>query len=88
MKVTLADGTEQKTGAIRILINMMQSLRKEYPADFVACVFDAKGPTFRDEIYPQYKAHRDPMPTTCAARLRPSTRWCACWAGPCWMCRA
>ena len=52
----------QKTGAIRIMINMMNSLRKEVPADYVACVFDAKGPTFRDAIYPEYKAHRDPMP--------------------------
>ena len=62
MSVTLADGTVQKTGAIRIIINMLNSLRKEVPADFVACVFDAKGPTFRDDIYPQYKAQRAPMP--------------------------
>ena len=71
MKVTLPDGTEQKTGAIRILINMMQSLRKEVPADYVACVFDAKGPTFRDEIYPQYKANRDPMPDELRSQIAP-----------------
>ena len=61
MSITLADGTVQKTGAIRIIINMMNSLRKDHPADYYACVFDAKGPTFRDAIYPQYKANRDPM---------------------------
>jgi DNA polymerase-1 len=71
MKITLPDGREQKTGAIRIMINMMQSLRKEVPADFVACVFDAKGPTFRDAIYPQYKAHRDPMPEELRSQIEP-----------------
>ncbi|MDZ4123342.1 MAG: hypothetical protein U1E02_04065, partial [Hydrogenophaga sp.] len=51
MSTTLPDGTVQKTGAIRILINMMQKLLKDHPADHAACVFDAKGPTFRDAIY-------------------------------------
>ncbi|WP_138516771.1 DNA polymerase I [Rhodoferax bucti] len=71
MSVTLPDGTAQKTGAVRIMINMMNSLRKEYPADYVACVFDAKGPTFRDEIYPEYKAHRDPMPDDLRSQIAP-----------------
>lgn len=71
MSVTLPDGTVQKTGAVRIMINMMNSLRKEYPADYVACVFDAKGPTFRDEIYPEYKAHRDPMPDDLRSQIAP-----------------
>jgi DNA polymerase I len=71
MSITLPDGTVQKTGAIRIMINMMNSLRKDYPADFVACVFDAKGPTFRDEIYPQYKANRDPMPDDLRSQIAP-----------------
>jgi DNA polymerase-1 len=71
MKITLADGREQKTGAIRIMINMMQSLRKEVRADYVACVFDAKGPTFRDAIYPAYKAHRDPMPDDLRSQIAP-----------------
>ena len=71
MSITLPDGTIQKTGAIRILVNMMQSLRKEYPAHYVACVFDAKGPTFRDAIYPQYKAHRDPMPDDLRSQIAP-----------------
>ena len=71
MKVTLSDGTEQKTGAIRIMINMMQALRKEVRADYVACVFDAKGPTFRDEIYPQYKAQRASMPDDLRSQIAP-----------------
>ncbi|QTN29708.1 DNA polymerase I [Rhodoferax sp. AJA081-3] len=71
MSITLPDGTVQKTGAIRIMVNMMQSLRKEYPAQYVACVFDAKGPTFRDTIYPQYKANRDPMPDDLRSQIAP-----------------
>ncbi len=71
MSTTLPDGTVQKTGAIRILINMMQSLRKEHPAEYVACVFDAKGPTFRDTIYPAYKANRDPMPDDLRSQIAP-----------------
>ena len=71
MSTTLPDGTLQKTGAIRIMINMMQSLRKEVPADYVACVFDAKGPTFRDTIYPEYKANRSPMPDDLRSQIAP-----------------
>ena len=71
MSITLPDGTVQKTGAIRIMVNMMQSLRKEYPAHYAACVFDAKGPTFRDAIYPLYKAHRDPMPDDLRSQIAP-----------------
>ncbi|MDZ7921606.1 DNA polymerase I [Rhodoferax sp.] len=71
MSIKLPDGTVQKTGAIRIMINMMNSLRKEVPADYVACVFDAKGPTFRDAIYPEYKAHRDPMPDDLRSQIAP-----------------
>ncbi len=71
MSVTLPDGTVQKTGAIRIIINMLQSLRKDFPADYLACVFDAKGPTFRDDIYPEYKQHRSPMPDDLRAQIEP-----------------
>ncbi len=71
MSTTLPDGTVQKTGAIRIMINMLQSLRKDFPSDFAACVFDAKGPTFRDALYPQYKAHRSPMPDDLRSQIEP-----------------
>ena len=65
------DPASSPTGAIRGMVNMMQSLRKEVPADFAACVFDAKGPTFRDAIYPDYKGHRSPMPDDLRAQIEP-----------------
>ncbi|MDM7950217.1 DNA polymerase I [Hydrogenophaga sp.] len=71
MSTTLADGTVQKTGAIRILINMMQKLIKDYPSAYAACVFDAKGPTFRDAIYPAYKEQRSPMPDDLRSQIAP-----------------
>jgi len=71
MSATLPDGTVQKTGAIRIIINMLQSLRKEFPSDYAACIFDAKGPTFRDDLYPQYKATRSPMPDDLRSQIEP-----------------
>ena len=63
------DPTSPATGAIRGIINMLQSLQKEHPADYVACVFDAPGPTFRDVVYPDYKAHRSPMPDDLRAQI-------------------
>ncbi|AOF85043.1 DNA polymerase I [Hydrogenophaga sp. RAC07] len=71
MSTTLPDGTVLKTGAIRIMINMMQKLRKDVRADYAACVFDAKGPTFRDALYPDYKANRSPMPDDLRAQIGP-----------------
>jgi DNA polymerase I len=71
MSTTLPDGTVQKTGAIRILINMMQKLLNDYPSTYAACVFDAKGPTFRDAIYPEYKAQRSPMPDDLRSQIAP-----------------
>ena len=59
------------TGAIRGMVNMMRSLRKEIPADYAVCIFDAKGPTFRDAIYPEYKAQRSPMPDDLRAQIPP-----------------
>ncbi|MDO8372551.1 MAG: DNA polymerase I, partial [Polaromonas sp.] len=59
------------TGAIRGMVNMMQKLRKDVRADFAACVFDAKGPTFRDALYPDYKAQRSPMPDDLRSQVEP-----------------
>ena len=50
---------------------MMERLRKDIPADFAVCVFDAKGPTFRDEIYPEYKQNRSPMPDDLRSQIQP-----------------
>ena len=67
-----ADRASQPTGAIRGMINMLNSLRKDYPeAQHVACVFDASGPTFRDDIYPDYKAQRAPMPDDLRSQIEP-----------------
>ena len=52
----------EPTGAIRGFVSMLRLLRQQVPADYLACVFDAKGKTFRDDIYPEYKATRSPMP--------------------------
>ncbi|MGS5086582.1 DNA polymerase I [Hydrogenophaga sp. A37] len=71
MSTTLPDGTVQKTGAIRIMINMMQKLLKDHPFAYGACVFDAKGGTFRDVIYPEYKAQRSPMPDDLRSQIAP-----------------
>ncbi|WP_341902557.1 DNA polymerase I [Polaromonas sp. YR568] len=71
LRAVPGDPTSPATGAIRGMINMMQSLRKEVRADYVACVFDAKGPTFRDALYPQYKANRSPMPDDLRAQIEP-----------------
>ncbi len=71
LRAVPGDPGSAPTGAIRGMINMLQSLRKEVRADFVACVFDAKGPTFRDTLYPEYKAHRSPMPDDLRAQIAP-----------------
>ena len=68
------DPTSQATGAIRGMVNMLQSLRREYPTHHAVCVFDAKGPTFRDEIYPEYKATRSPMPDDLRSQIEPIHR--------------
>ena len=62
LRAVPGDPASPATGAIRGMINMMQKLRRDIRADYAACVFDAPGGTFRDEIYPDYKATRSPMP--------------------------
>ncbi len=59
----------EPTGAIFGVANMLNKLRDEYPADYSACVFDPKGKTFRDEIYPEYKANREKMPEDLAHQI-------------------
>ena len=49
----------------------LATLREQYPAEHAACVFDAPGPTFRDEWYPQYKGHRAPMPEPLVQQIEP-----------------
>jgi DNA polymerase-1 len=59
------------TGAIHGVVNMMGWLREHIQAEHAVCVFDAKGPTFRDEWYPAYKAHRPPMPDDLRSQIEP-----------------
>jgi len=61
----------QPTGAIQGVLNMLRRLQKDYPADYSACVFDAKGKTFRDDWYPEYKANRPSMPDDLRAQIEP-----------------
>lgn len=71
LRAVPGDSTSAATGAIRGMINMMQALRKEVHADYAACIFDASGPTFRDAIYPEYKAQRAPMPDDLRSQIDP-----------------
>ena len=71
LRAVPGDAASPPTGAIRGMINMLQKLRKDVPAEYAACVFDAHGPTFRDLIYPEYKGHRSPMPDDLRAQIEP-----------------
>ena len=61
----------EPTGAIYGVLNMLRKLRADYPADYSACVFDAKGKTFREDWYPEYKAHRPAMREDLVAQIAP-----------------
>jgi DNA polymerase-1 len=61
----------EPTGAIHGVLNMLRKLRADYPSDYSLCVFDAKGKTFRDDWYPQYKANRAPMPDDLRMQIEP-----------------
>ena len=59
------------TGAVKGVVNMMRSLAKDYASANIVVVFDAKGPTFRNEMYVEYKAHRPPMPDDMRPQIEP-----------------
>ncbi len=59
------------TGAMHGMVNMLRRLRADYPAAYIACVFDAKGKTFRDDLYPEYKATRPSMPSDLSLQIEP-----------------
>ena len=61
----------EPTGAIYGVINMLRKLRSDYKPDYLACVMDAKGKTFRDDWYPEYKATRTPMPDDLRVQIEP-----------------
>ena len=59
------------TGAVKGVINMMRRLQKDYPESTLVVVFDAKGKTFRDDMYSEYKANRPPMPDDLRLQIEP-----------------
>lgn len=61
----------EPTGAIYGVLSMLRRLHKDYQAHYSACVFDAKGKTFRDDLYAEYKANRPPMPSDLMAQITP-----------------
>lgn len=67
----LANSKGLQTGAVKGVLNMLKSLRKQYPESPFAVVFDAKGGTFRDEMFAEYKANRPPMPEELRGQVEP-----------------
>lgn len=67
--LSTADG--RPTGAITGVLNMIRSLKKDYPNGNVVVIFDAKGKTFRNDMYPEYKANRPPMPDDLRSQIAP-----------------
>ncbi len=67
----LRNAAGEPTGAIYGVLNMLRRLRADHKAEFLACVFDAKGKTFRDDLYAGYKAHRAAMPDEMTVQVEP-----------------
>lgn len=67
----LRNSANEPVGAIQGVLNMLRRLHKDYPSDYSACVFDAKGKSFRDDLYPEYKANRVSMPDDLRVQIEP-----------------
>jgi len=67
----LTNSRGEPTGAVHGVINMLHKLRREYPSQRMAVVFDAPGRTFRDDLYAEYKSHRPPMPDDLRSQIDP-----------------
>ncbi len=67
----LTNSKGQPTGAVKGVVNMMRRLVKDYPRSPIAVVFDAKGKTFRDDMFAEYKANRPPMPDDLRPQVQP-----------------
>lgn len=70
----LRNAQGEPTGALYGVVNMLRKLVSDHKAEYAACIFDARGKTFRDDIYPEYKSHRPPMPEDLAAQIEPIHR--------------
>jgi DNA polymerase-1 len=67
----LSNSRGQSTGAVKGVISMLRRMQKDYPDSVITVVFDAKGKTFRDDIYAEYKSHRPPMPDELREQIEP-----------------
>jgi DNA polymerase-1 len=68
---SLSNSKGKPTGAVYGVVNMLRKLIKDYHPSHMAVIFDAKGKTFRDDIFPEYKAHRPPMPGELSQQIPP-----------------
>jgi DNA polymerase I len=68
---SLTNSKQQPTGAAYGIVNMMRRLLSDYDPEFIAVVFDAPGKTFRDDMYPEYKANRPSMPDEMRSQIAP-----------------
>ena len=67
----LTNSKGNATGAVKGVISMLRRLEKDYPNSSIAVIFDAKGKTFRDDLYPEYKSNRPPMPDDLREQIEP-----------------
>lgn len=67
----LRNAQGEPTGALYGVLNMLRRARNDHKADYLACIFDARGKTFRDDMYPEYKATRPSMPEDLARQIEP-----------------
>ena len=78
----LRNAAGEPTGAIYGVLNMLRKLLADYRADYLACVFDARGKTFRDDLYEKYKANRPPMPDDLGSQVEPLLETIRAWGWP------
>ena len=67
----LTNSAKEHTGAVYGVVNMLRKLIRDYDPEYMAVVFDAKGKTFRDDLYKEYKANRPPMPPELSSQIEP-----------------
>ena len=70
----LRNSKGEPTGALYGVVNMLRKLVSDHKAEYAACIFDARGKTFRDDLFPDYKSHRPPMPEDLARQIEPIHR--------------
>jgi len=78
----LRNAAGEPTGAIYGVLNMLRRLLADHKADYAACVFDARGKTFRDDLYDKYKANRPPMPDDLGSQVGPLLEAIRAWGWP------